>query len=57
MRDLRRSLKTGLISSTTFLKKRDLSTANHKRQVKLLWAEFPMIGNTYLELKLLKNSF
>ena len=53
--DLCRFLQPGLISSTIFCKKLDFPTANHNRYIKLHWAQFPMIGNTYLELKLLKN--
>ena len=40
-----RFLQPGLISSTIFCKKTDFSTSNHKRY-KLIWAQFPMIGNT-----------
>ena len=53
--DLCRFLQPGLISSTIFCKKLDFPTVNHNRYIKLHWAQFPMIGNTYLELKLLKN--
>ena len=35
----------------------DFSTANHTRYLNLLWTQLPVIGNTYLELKLLKNPF
>ena len=52
-----RFLERGLISSNIFCKKPDLSAANHKRCINLLWAQFPMIGKTYLKLKVLKNSF
>ena len=55
--DLCRFLQPGLISSTIFCKKLDFPTVNHNRYIKLHWAQFPMIGNTYLELKLLKNPF
>ena len=48
-------LQPGLISSTTFRKKLDFPKTNHKRYLKFLWAQFPMIGSTYLELKLLRN--
>ena len=57
IRELCRFLQPGLIFSTTFCKKLDFLTANHERYMKLHWAKFPMIGNTYLELKLLKNPF
>ena len=48
---------TRLISSMIFCKKLDFLTANHKRQIKLHWTQFPMVGNTYLELIRLKNPF
>ena len=35
----------------------DFPTANYTRHLNLLWAQFPVTGNTYLELKLLKNPF
>ena len=55
--DLCRFLQPGLISSMIFCKKLDFPTVNHNRYIKLHWAQFPMIGNTYLELKLPKNPF
>ena len=30
---------------------------NHKTYINLLWAQFPIIGNTYLEQKRLRNPF
>ena len=42
---------TTLITSTIFCKKLDFPTANHNRYIKLHWAQFPMIGNTYSELR------
>ena len=42
-----RFLQPGLISSTIFCKKLDFPTVNHNRYIKLHWAQFPMIGNTY----------
>ena len=57
IRDLCRSLQPGLTTLTIFRKKLDFPAANHKRYMSLLWAQFSMIGNTYLELKLLKNRF
>ena len=42
-------------TSKIFCKKLDFPTANHNRYIKLHWTQFPMIGSTYLELKLLKN--
>ena len=54
--DLCKFLQPGLISSTIFSKKLDFPTINHNsRCIKTHWAQFPMIGNTYLEQKLLKN--
>ena len=50
--DLCGFLQVGLISSTIFCKKLHFPTVNHNRYIKLHWAQFPMIGNTYLELKL-----
>ena len=41
-----RFLLPGLISSTIFCKKLVFPTVNHKRYIKLHWAQFPMIGNT-----------
>ena len=35
----------------------DFPTVNHKRYLNLLWTQLPVIGNNYLELKLLKNPF
>ena len=35
----------------------DFPTANHTRYLNLLWTQLSVIGNTYLELKLLKNPF
>ena len=46
-----RFLQPGLVSSRIFCKKLDFHTANHNRYIKLHWAHFPIIGNTYLELK------
>ena len=57
IRDLSRFLQPVLLSSATFLNKLDIPTANHKRYINLLWVYFPMIGNIYLGLKLLKNPF
>ena len=57
IKDLCRFLQPGLISSTTLCKKIDFPTANHKKYINLLSDWFPVIGNTYLELKLLKNIF
>ena len=45
--DLCRFLQPGLISSTIFCKKLDFPTVNHNRYIKLHWAQFQMIGNTY----------
>ena len=36
--DLCRFLQPGVTSSTTFLKKLDFPTANHRRSIHLLWA-------------------
>ena len=55
IRDLCGFLLPGLISTVILCKKLDFATVNHKRYINLRWAEFPMIGNTCLELKLLKN--
>ena len=55
IQDLCRFLQPGLISSTIFCKKLEFPTANHNRYIKLHWAQFPVIGNTYLELNRLKN--
>ena len=52
--ELCRSLQPGIISCTLFCKKLDFPSVNHNRYIKLHLAQFPMIGNTYLELKLLK---
>ena len=41
-----RFLLPGLISSTIFCKKLVFPTVNHKRYIKLHWAQFPMIVNT-----------
>ena len=59
IRDLCRFLQPGLISSTIFCKELDFTTAsiNHNRDIKLHWDQFPMIGNTYSEMKFLKNLF
>ena len=35
----------------------DFPTANHTKYLNLLWTQLSVIGNTYLELKLLKNPF
>ena len=35
----------------------DFPTAKHTRYLNLLWTQLSVIGNTYLELKLLKNPF
>ena len=56
-RDLCRFLQPGLISSTIFRKKLDFPAVNHKRYINLLWDQFPIIGKTHSELKLLKNLF
>ena len=53
--DLCRFLQPGQISSTIFYKKLDFPTISHNRYIKLHWAHFLMIANTYLELKLLTN--
>ena len=55
IRDLCGFLQPALISTVILCKKLDFATVNHKRYINLRWAEFPMIGNTCLELKLLKN--
>ena len=52
-----RFLEPGLISSTIVQMKLDLFSANHKGYINLLLAQFPVIVNTYLELKLLKIPF
>ena len=41
-----RFLLPGLVSSTIICKKLVFPTVNHKRYIKLHWAQFPMIGNT-----------
>ena len=46
-----RFLQPGLVSSRIFCKKLDFHTANHNRYIKLHWAQFPIIGNTHVELK------
>ena len=54
--DLCRLLQPGLISSKIFCRKLDFPTVNHhNKYIKLHWAQFPMIGKTYLEMKLPKN--
>ena len=57
IRDLSRFLQPGLISSSIFCKKLDFPTANHNRYIRLHWIQFPMIGNIYLELKLLRKIY
>ena len=42
-----RFLQPGLISTTMFCKKLDFPTVNHNRGIKLHWAQFLTIGNTY----------
>ena len=50
-------MQPGLTFSTIIRKKIDFPTTNHKRYINVLPAQFTMIGNTYLELKLFKNPF
>ena len=45
--DLCRFLQPSLICSTIFCKNLDFPTVNHNRSIKLHWAQFPMIGNTW----------
>ena len=56
IRDLRRFLQPGLISTTTFDEKR-FFYCQTKEYINLLRTRFPKIGSTYLALKLLKNPF